>query len=286
MNKRIFNILIFCAIIFWINPVLAQPLRLSDPWFALNAGPDDPTFTTYAATMERSTLYGDMAYKMVHYKNGEPLYYEKDHGGRMFNIWRVNEIAIINSGEYYQRPTIYCSFPDMVVTEYMPIEGLKVQETFLVYSSSASVVHMHIENVSDRELEVVVFPLLTRLIPLHLKGTTKQTGFTRPGDTNPISVSSATFTSMHHTQSITPIFLLSDFKPYSYGGYKGNMRWFYNTIKVNHYIDDKYNDTLNLKTDGMVDFMTLHHKMVLKPGQTADVRYIRGSADAGYHPMN
>jgi hypothetical protein len=280
MNKRIFNILIFCATIFWINPGLAQPLRLSDPWFVLNAGPDDPTFTTYAATMERSTLYGDMAYKMVHYKNGEPLYYEKDHGGRMFNIWRVNEIAIINSGEYYQRPTIYCSFPDMVVTEYMPIEGLKVQETFLVYSSSASVVHMHIENVSDRELEVVIFPIIDRADSLTLEGFDKTNGiFEARRYESHIRLISNLYQHAPYPKYYND-FLTSNFTPYSFGGYKGNMRQFYNTIKVNHYIDDKYNDTLNLKTDGMVDFMTLHYKMILEPGQKADVRYIRGSLDA------
>jgi hypothetical protein len=262
----------------------AQLLEVRDPFLVLNAGGDDPTFTTYGAAMERSTLYGDKAYKMVHYENSEPLYYESDRAGRLFTLWLVNELAIMNTGEFHQAPRIYCTFPDMVITEYMPLEELRVQETFLVYSSSVALVHMHLENVSDRELDVSLFPALDRADSLTL------TGYDPAG-----RVYEATRYETHE-RLISNLYahapypsryreaLTGAFDAHSYGGYTGPMRQLYDTIKVDHYAEDRPERALNRRESGMVDVMALHHKLVLEPGETADVRYIRGSQDVELDP--
>lgn len=272
-------IICFFAASLLAGQLFGQQVSISDPYFIWDAGPDEPTYTTYAADMERSMLYGDKAYKMVYYENSEPLYYESDFAGRMFNIWLVNEIAIINTGEFYQRPRIITSFPDIVVTEYKPIEGLKVEETFMVYSSSSAFVNMHIENVSDRELKLAVFPILDRVDSLTVTGydSEKETYEIMRYETHKRLISSL-YADAPYPHYYNDLFA-ANFSPYSYGAYDGSVKRFYNEIKVDHYAEDKYNDTLNLKQDGMADFIALHHKLVLQPGETIDVRYIRGSLD-------
>jgi hypothetical protein len=261
------------------HPSIAQKLNLNDPYLELDAGPDDPVYTTYAAAMDRSILYGDMAYRMVYHENSEPLYYECDHAGRFYNLWMVNQVAIMNTGEFYQPPRIHCSFPDMVITDYQPVEGLYVQESFLVYSSSAALVNLHMENLSGRRLEIVLFPIIDRCDSLFITGFDQNSGIyeARRYESHQRLISNL-YAHEPYPQRYRE-FLTGNFSPYSYGAYQGPVSRFYNTIKVDHYKEDKYNDTLNRQAGGPADYMALHHKLVIEPGETADVRFIRGSMD-------
>jgi hypothetical protein len=66
-----------------------------------------------------------------------------------------------------------------------------------------------------------------------------------------------------------------NFNVYSYGGYDGNMNDFYNTIKTDFYSANR-NDSLNKKVRAGVDFVALHGRFKLKPGEKIEARYIRG----------
>ena len=57
-------LLIFIITLTGITKTLSQHLVVSDKYLEIDADAHDPLYTTYAASMERSQLYGDKAYKM------------------------------------------------------------------------------------------------------------------------------------------------------------------------------------------------------------------------------
>lgn len=260
-----------------IGTLLAQSPKIKDPYLKINAKANDPLFTTYTAAMERARMYGDRGYKMIYYQDGQPIRYSSDKAGSFYNIWKINEVAITRVGEFHKEPVVKASFPDMALLEYMPYNGIKVKETFFVYSSRMALVDMKITNTSDRPLDITLFPIFElgndKLKILDYQK--KHEGYiTRRHETKKRLISSLS-DQYPYPQEYREC-LTANFEPYSYGGYHGTLQSFYDTIKTDHYAEDKYDDTLNLKEKGSVDFITLHHKTQLKPGQTKNVRYLRG----------
>ncbi|MFA7228950.1 MAG: hypothetical protein WC061_07940, partial [Melioribacteraceae bacterium] len=151
------NILIF---FFIALPVLGQTLTVADKYLTFNARQNDPLYTTYTAAIERSRLYGDKGYKMDYYSEHSPVTYSGDQAGRFYNIWKVDQVVIINTGEFYEKPVITSSFPDMAIMEYSPFKGIKVQETFFVYSSSVALVNLQIRNTDKINHNIELYPIL------------------------------------------------------------------------------------------------------------------------------
>ena len=137
-----------------------QDLIISDPWLLIDAGPNDPLYTTYTAAMERSRLYGDKGYKMNYWSTEKPLSYSSDKSGSMYCIWKCNEVVIDKIPEYHQAPVIVSSFSDMALSRYQPWPGLEVQECFMVYSSKIAMVDMQISNSSHEKIEIEIYPMI------------------------------------------------------------------------------------------------------------------------------
>ncbi len=117
------------------SSIIAQQLNVNDPFLNFKAKQNDPLYTTYTAAMERSRLYGDKGYKMDYYSEHLPINYSGDQAGKFYCLWKVDQVVVMNSGEFYEKPVVTSSFPDMMIMEYSPFKGIKVQETFFVYSS-------------------------------------------------------------------------------------------------------------------------------------------------------
>src|SRR4030042_4845776 len=152
--KKIFSFLFITSSIF------AQQLVVPDPYLTFNAKGDDPLYTTYTAAMERSRLYGDKGYKMDYYSDSSPITYSGDQAGRMDCIWKVDQVVVMNIGEYFEKPVGGASFPDMAIIEYSPFRGIKVQEIFFVYSSSIALVNMFITNTDSIDHYIDLYPVL------------------------------------------------------------------------------------------------------------------------------
>ena len=278
MNK-LKNIFLGLLLAFFVGNqcTTAQNLSTGDDYFLLNARQDDPVYTTYAAAIERSKLYGDKAYKMVYYDDAEPVYYESDQSGRHFGVWVVNDIAIMQTREFFQPPVVKYSFPDMVVLEYMPFEGVNVQETFVVYSSSVSLVDLKISNTGNRELKFAYYPIVELG---HDSLEVQQYDENIPGYVTTRNESLYRLISSMSGRGDYPtryreVFSLAGGAS-SFGAYRGNMNDFYLTIKTDHYAEDKYKDKLNRIEKGLVDFIALQTQFELKPGESTEVRYVRG----------
>ncbi|MEI6455639.1 MAG: trehalase family glycosidase [bacterium] len=269
------------AILFLILLVISQvsvsqQFKPVEDYMAINAVASDPLYTTYAATISRSRLYGDKAYKMDYFSDCRPVSYSSDHAGTMFCIWKVDEVVINKTGEYFRKPVVKYSFPDMAILEYEPFRGIKVKETFFVYSSTIAIVDMEVRNVDEIPHEVAVYPILEfGNDSLEIVSFDKELdGYIAKHFESSYRLISSLRSEYGYPSKLRDLFTASQ-KVYSYGGYSGDMGDFYNVVKTDFY-SEKRVDSLNLKQPGLVDFISLHIKKRLRPGERINFRYLRG----------
>ncbi len=280
MKNHFAIVLFFFSIqITGICPLHGQPVQVGDEYLLIRAGANDPLYTTYAAAMDRSRLYGDKAYKMDYYSASEPLHYSGDQAGRFYTVWMVNKLVIDRIRKYYSPPVVTASFPDMAVMEYQPLQDLMVQEVFLVYSSSLAVVQQHIVNRSDRPLTLDLYPVLELgNDSLEINGFDRSSGAykTHHFETKKRLISNLYASAPYpvHTRDLFG----SDQLLYSHGAYRGKLDDLYQLIKTDWY-DENRVDTLNGRQEGLVDFVALHTRFVLQPGEQKTVRYYRAWQD-------
>ncbi len=260
-------------------PLFGQSLTVADKYLTVTAKQNDPLYTTYTAAMERSRLYGDKGYKMDYYSEHSPVTYSGDQAGRFYNIWKVDQVVIINTGEFFEKPVVTSSFSDMVMLEYSPFRGIKVQETFLVYSSSIALVNYEIKNTDKIPHNIELYPVLELgNDSLFIKNYDRKFNcyITEHNESKYRLISSLYKNAPYPTE--TRDIFTSSLEPYSYGGYHKSTEDFYITIKTDFYAE-KRNDSLNHKTEGFVNFVSLHNKISLQPGETKTFRYFRGWQD-------
>ncbi|PKL79293.1 MAG: hypothetical protein CVV25_08600 [Ignavibacteriae bacterium HGW-Ignavibacteriae-4] len=273
------RILILILLLILSGNIFSQKLYLQDDYLKINAEANDPIYTTYAATIERSKLYGDKAYKLDYYSQNTPINYWGDQAGKFYTIWKVDQVVINKIADFYKKPVITASFPDMAILEYEPFKGIRVQETFFVYSSNIAVVNLFIENIDKIDHQVELYPILELgkdSLLIKSFNSYSNSYITNHHESRYRLISSLYKNAPYPTE--TRDILLSSFNNYSHGGYKGNMDDFYITIKTDFYAENR-NDSLNNKEEGYVNFVSLHGKLNLKAGQSTNVKYMRGWQD-------
>ncbi len=254
----------------------AQQFKPIEDYIRIGAKANDPLYTTYAAAMARSRLYGDKAYKMDYYSDCSPITYSSDHAGRIFCIWKIDQVVIGRIGEYFKKPVVTISFPDMAIVEYEPFRGIRVKETFLVYSSTIALVNMEVKNADQVTHDVTVYPVFEMgNDSLEMTGYDKTlNGFVTRRYESPYRLISSLKTEYSYPTRVRDLFTAFP-KAASHGGYSGNMDDFYNIIKTDFY-SDKRGDSLNGKDIGIVDFVSLQLNKRLRPSEATNFRYIRG----------
>ena len=280
MKKSILLVLIS---VWWLASA-AQQFKPTEDYVRINAKANDPLYTTYAAAMARSQMYGDKAYKMDYYSDCRPVSYSSDHAGSMFCIWKVDDVVVPGIGEFLVKPVVRFSFPDMAILEYEPFRGIHVKETFFVYSSSIAMVNMEIKNTDKMVHEVAAYPILeTGNDSLEIVRYDKiYDGYVTNRYESPYRLISSLKTEYGYPARVRDFFT-SNVETSSHGGYSGSMEDFYNMIKTDFY-SNKRVDTLNMKPEGFVDFIALHLKKRLKPGELVNFRYLRGFQDQKEDP--
>lgn len=268
-----------CTLLTLATVSVAQQFKPIEEYLRIDAGASDPLYTTYAAAMPRSQLYGDKSYKMDYYSDCRPVSYSSDHAGTMFCIWKIDQVVVPSIGEYFKRPVVRFSFPDMAILEYEPFRGVRVKETFFVLSSGIALVDMEVKNTDRIEHEVSAYPVLeTGDDSLEVKGfDTTSSAYQLQRYESPYRLISSLKSEYGYPTRVRDIFATS--RPASsFGAYAGNMRDLYNFIKTDFY-SNKRGDSLNMRTGGFADFVVLHMKKRLRPGETVNFRYIRGCQD-------
>lgn len=272
MNPGLYLLLLFLAFL----AACQQPPLPAGDYLRIQAEADDPLYATYTAAMERSRLYGDKGYKMDYYSNCYPLNYSSDQAGRMFALFKVDQVVVRNIGEYHRKPVVHYSFPDMVILEYQPFEGIQVTETFMVHSSRCALADMQITNLSAVPHQVAIYPIieLANDSLQILEFDEAANGYQLYHYESPKRLISNLRVSYGYPTHLRDLFVVND-PVYSYGGYSGSVDDFYNSIKTDFYSDDRP-DTLNRLRNGYTDFVALHAKLQLEPGVTRQIRYVRG----------
>lgn len=277
--------IILASIFFLLNFSFGQSPTVSDPYLKIRARATDPLYTTYAAAIERSRLYGDKAYKMDYYSGNTPIKYSSDQAGSIYTIWMVNKVALMSMNQFYKKPVVVASFPDMAMHEYMPTPGVKVEETFLVYSSTVAVVQMNIQNCSDHDQLIDLYPVMEMgqgKIEIVGYENEKNAYLSHHFESKDRLISSL-YADAPYPEYLRDIFAM-DSSPKSKGGYKGSMEDFYNTIKTDWY-DENRVDSLNGAYKGEVDFLSFHQRFKLQPGEEKQIRYYRGMQDQKEPPI-
>ncbi|MEI8006617.1 MAG: trehalase family glycosidase, partial [Bacteroidota bacterium] len=240
------------------------------------AAQDDPLYTTYAAAMGRSRLYGDKAYKMDYYSCCLPQNYTSDHAGMICNLWKIDQVVVNRMSEYFKKPVVSFSFPDMAVTEYEPFRGIHVIETFFVYSSTIALIDLEVRNTDNISHEVSVYPLLEAENDSMevVRYDTIHKAYIVHRYESPYRLISSLKTEYGYPTKVRDVFTAYP-APYTYGAYPGELSSFYNTIKTDFY-SDRRSDTLNQRKQGLGRFLALNFKKKLSPGQSVAFRVLRG----------
>jgi len=265
----------------------AQKITINDPYLQINAAAAHPVYTTYTAAMQRSRLYGDKGYKMIYDHECCPLSYGSEKGGRIFTLWKIDQVVVDKTGEFFQKPVIAATFPDMVVLEHQPFRGIDVQEVFLVYSSGIAMVQLHIANTDEIPHQVEIYPVLEsdtdslRLIGFDYNS---QAYISLDHESKYRLISSLRENYPYPTD--TRNIFAAGFDLYSFGAYRGRAEGLYNIIKTDFYAKTR-TDSLNMLQEGQVSYKVLHGKFHLQPGEEITVRFFRGwqDADEDIQPM-
>lgn len=280
MRAHILTIFLILQICF----VTAQQFKPVEDYLRISAAANDPLYTTYAAAPARSKLYGDKAYKMDYYSDCSPLSYSSDHAGAVYCIWKIDQVVIPRIGEFFKKPVVTFSFPDMAKLEYEPFRGISVKETFFVYSSSVVMVEMEVRNTAATDHEVTIYPILDMgFDTMTITGfKSAANGYLTEHFESPYRLISSLKTEYGYPTRIRDYFTVNR-STNSHGGYFGGMDQFYNIIKTDFY-SDKHSDSLNMKLAGSANFVALHLGKRLKPGELATFRYLRGFQEIKDNP--
>ncbi len=262
----------------------SQPLHgqvtVRDEYLRLKAGANDPLFTTYAASLERSRFFADKAYFMDYFTPDRPITYSSQYAGDLTVVWKFNNVVISKTREFARPPVVVASFPDMAILEYEPFSRVKVQETFCVYSSGSAIIELHMENTGPVPLSLMVYPLV------HL-----------PNDSMRVvryDAQAGGYLFTHHEPLVRLHSNLykdrgypTDFRnlltavpgPDSYGAYDGcSLDEYYFAIKRLSKVHENV-AALNLLQDGPAEIVSLQKNITLQPGAKATVRFVRSVQD-------
>ncbi len=139
--------------------MLALPVSLFSQYLSkLKATKTDALFTTYAAPVSRSEYKLDQGYQFQ--------WYDPENGVEMVSEVGLNVGVAFMAGnklrfrlkELYREPVVSVSYSDLVRYVYYPFPELRVEVTFVVYSSRCSFAVYRLTNTGSTIFESRVLP--------------------------------------------------------------------------------------------------------------------------------
>jgi hypothetical protein len=121
---------------------------------------DNPVYSTYAASLERSEYILNQSYQMVWFDPEKPVSFDSQQWGSWSVIFRRGDEIRSQLNQYYQKPVITASYSDMVKFFYYPFRDLRSENYFLVYSSRFAVQEMKLFNLGASEMKLEVYPFI------------------------------------------------------------------------------------------------------------------------------
>ena len=242
---------------------MASPAAGQIPLSNLNAGPQDPLYTTYAAPLARSEYFVDEAYHLNFYTPADGVKYSTDTAGEFALGWRLGKIIAIASKDFYRKPVVRRSHTDIVEVEYWPFTTVQVRETFVVYSSRLALLDVEVISHSSRPQEVLALAYYQNAQPVadaELRDNQLVT-FSH-------SVDPRTWSESEHPQfekTLRDFFLLNA-PADTWGGSSGD-----DLLR-----EIAKRDTLNAQISGALRGFALGKQLALAPNATVRLRIVRG----------
>lgn len=150
-------------LLFLLSSSIAYPgfAQNNKPFLSsLSATKDSPLYTTYAAAMERSEFTLDEGFHFMFYDPEQGIDFTTDTGGDWCLAFKQGANYVYKLKNMFKEPVISVSYPDMVKYEYYPFEDVKVNITFLVYSSRIAIQDMTLTNTGETSTGFKIYPFL------------------------------------------------------------------------------------------------------------------------------
>ncbi len=158
MKSRHAYFLLFLLSNFIAYPGFAQNNK---PFLSnLSATKDSPLYTTYAAAMERSEFTLDEGFHFMFYDPQRGVDFTTDTAGDWALAFKRGAEYVYELKNMFKEPVISVSYPDMVKYEYYPFEDVKVNITFLVYSSRIAIQDITFTNTGSAAAEFQMYSFL------------------------------------------------------------------------------------------------------------------------------
>jgi hypothetical protein len=129
---------------------------------ALRAGADAPLFATYAAPIERSEFVIDEGYHFTYYDAPAGADFTTDSAGAMGMVFEMDGDVRYGISEMAEPPVITASYSDLVRYRSAPFEDIRVDGHFQVYSSRLALHEIEMTNGGETAATVYVYPFLRR----------------------------------------------------------------------------------------------------------------------------
>lgn len=144
-------------VLFIVFIVVSTPL-FSQYLSNLSATKADPLYTTYAAPITRSDYRLDQGYQLMWFDPESGIEMVTNDGTNTGIAFRIGKQLRFRLNELYREPVVNTSYSDLVRFVYFPYPELRVEVTFVVYSSQWSFADYRITNVSSRVFETGILP--------------------------------------------------------------------------------------------------------------------------------
>ena len=126
----------------------------------LAATADDPIYTTYAASLQRSQYIVDEGYHLRFYQEDQGIDFTTDLAGHLALGFKYNGEFRYHLHQMEQRPVLTVSYSDLVKYYFYPFPGIRVEVFFLVYSSRISLQQIDIINQTGNTATLSIYPFL------------------------------------------------------------------------------------------------------------------------------
>lgn len=286
-RRYLLNAVTSAILFFCLYSAGYSQVTIHDEYLRIQARATDPLFTTYAAVKDRSRLYADKAYFMNYFTPDKPVTYSSQDAGDWSTIWRVGHVVVDKVGQFAEPPVVVASFPDMAVLEYEPFAGIRVQEVFAVYSSGAAIINLHVKNVGNIKYDINIYSVLGMDASDSMnvvRYDSTDGGYELTHYESPIRMFSNLYPG--YPDRFRDM-LVSDAGPESYGAYPFCKLADFEPVlrRFNEY--DPHKTKLNQVGAGHARLIALQRNISLLPGDSTDVRFVRGceAADSSFIKM-
>jgi hypothetical protein len=238
----------------------------------LSATKNDPIYTAYASPIERTNYRLDQAYSLSWFDPEKGIGFESKDGGNIYYAFKLNNIVHYKLKDFYKEPVITASYSDLVKLYYYPFKDIRVEATFVVYSSQHTVHRLKVTNEGNDKVELNVYPCFELSEIQKPKYNPQMNSFTF--NHNKVRDGWMKEHSIPNAENLRSVFVISD-KPESYGSYK----YFQYKSPDSSLVLQKSLSLLKLNNYWSVEnasIVSFQKMIMLNPDEVKEIKIVRG----------